>query len=224
MNKIMLKVITLCTVMVLVIPTTVFAKEQNDDLKVDIGNTTVDVEKLAEKNGVDAYELKEAILEGLNSEKASPFSNLKVEKNTRTEIQKDDAISSQSIETSSVSRATNTKESKKSQDSTAYVAKSGALTASGKTPAVGMCAMNTNVTTKTGNTTSSTIKLGTKLYMNSSINVNGASCDTFVVEDRGAPQNRTSYWIDIYFGINNTSNYNAAVNYGVKSVSYYYYY
>ncbi|GFI48220.1 B-enzyme [Lachnospiraceae bacterium] len=60
--------------------------------------------------------------------------------------------------------------------------------------------------------------------MDESVDVNGTSCSSFVVEDRGNPSNRTTYWIDIYFGLNNTSNYNAAINYGVKTVSYYYYY
>ncbi|MDE7321337.1 MAG: hypothetical protein K2N73_01165 [Lachnospiraceae bacterium] len=79
------------------------------------------------------------------------------------------------------------------------MAKSGALTASGKTPTVGMCAMHINVTTKTGNTTNTKVKLGTTIYMDKSIDVNGTSCSSFVVEDRGNRSNRTTYWIDIYW-------------------------
>lgn len=194
----------------------VFAAENTSDLMVDIGGITIDVEQVAEKNGVNPYEIKEAIEDGVNAEKASPFSNLIT--NTPN------TIASETVEYSVERAATSTKASKTNQDSTAYVANSGALTASGKTPTVGMCAMHINATTKTGNTTSSTVKLGTTIYMEDSVNVNGTNYSSFVVEDRGNPSNRTTYWIDIYFGLNNTTNYNAAINYGVKTVSYYYYY
>lgn len=196
---------------------TSFAAEDTNNLKVDIGGIIVDVEQVAEENGVNPYALKEAIEEGINAEKASPFSDLVIKPSNIT--------ASESVEYSlvrSLGRAS-TKVKKTNQDSTAYVANSGALTASGKTPAIGMCAMHINVTTKTGSTTSSKVKLGTTIYMEDSINVNGTSCSSFVVEDRGNPSNRTAYWIDIYFGLNNKTNYNAAINYGVKTVSYYYY-
>lgn len=197
----------------------VFASSgDNTDLMVKLGDITVDVEKLAEENGVNPYELKKSILNGLNEEKASPFSDLATEKSGCSASESVEKISGRSIELYS------TKVSKKDQDSTAYVAKSGALTASGKTPSVGMCAMHTDVTTKTGSTTNSKIKLGTKIYMTKAVKVNGTSYSSFVVEDRGAPSNRTPYWIDIYFGVKNDTNYNAAINYGVKTVSYYYYY
>lgn len=195
---------------------TAFAAEDSNNLNVDIGGIIVDVEQVAEENGVNPYALKEAIEEGLNTEKASPFSSLA----TRTP----NTQASESVEYSLTRSARSTKASKTDQDSTAYVAKSGALTASGKTPTVGMCAMHINATTKTGSTTSTKVKLGTTIYMDESVDVNGTSCSSFVVEDRGNPSNRTTYWIDIYFGLNNTSNYNAAINYGVKTVSYYYYY
>ncbi|MDD3417359.1 MAG: hypothetical protein PHY47_25765 [Lachnospiraceae bacterium] len=194
----------------------VFAAENASDLMVDIGGTTVDVEQIAEENGVNPYALKEAIEDGMNAEKASPFSNLV----TNTPNVK----ASESVEYSLEKSARSTKASKTNQDSTAYVAKSGALTASGKTPAVGMCAMHIDATTKTGSTTSTKVKLGTTIYMDDSVDVNGTSRSSFVVEDRGNPSNRTTYWIDVYFGLNNTTNYNAAINYGVKTVSYYYYY
>lgn len=193
---------------------TAFAKE---DLTVDIGNNiTVNVDQIAKENGVDPYALKDAIEKGLDSEKASPFSDLYVEE------------SFQSVESDSMDYADYNvsldanKVSKNNQDSTAYVSSATALTASGKTPSIGMCAMHQDVTTKTGNTTSTCVKLGTTIYMTNSININGKNYSSFVVEDRGKPKNRTTYWIDLYFGLKD-QHYNDAINYGVQKVSYYYY-
>ncbi|MBD5545569.1 MAG: hypothetical protein HDR01_15335 [Lachnospiraceae bacterium] len=199
---------------------TAFAAD-GTDLKVDIGGNVVDVEQLAEENGVNPYALKEAIEEGKNAEKASPFSNLVTSKPNTMESE---AVESISPLERAASGTSSTKVSKKNQDSTAYVAASGAKTASGKTPALGMCAMHINVTNKTGSTSSSTVKLGTTIYMTKDVTVKGTKYSSFVVEDRGNPSNRTKFWIDIYFGLNNSTNYNAAINYGVKTVSYYYYY
>lgn len=196
---------------------TAFAEEASEDLSVDLGNDTIiDVDELADEYGVDPYELKSSIEAGLDEEKASPFSSLAVDESKVSRLPE---------EVYSIERydANTNKVSKNNQDSTAYVANAGALTASGKTPAVGMCAMHVDVTTKTGSTTSSTVKLGTTIYMTNNVNVNGTSCSSFVVEDRGRPKNRTSYWIDIYFGQKTDATYKAAINYGLKTVSYYYY-
>ncbi len=202
---------------------TAFAAEDTNSMKVDIGGITVDVEQIAEKNNVNPHALKAAIESGKNAEKASPFSNL-VSTIPNTNASGKVEYSMVSAYNSRMSARGLTKVSKTNQDSTAYVAKAGALTASGKTPELGMCAMHTDVTTKTGSTSSTKVKLGTRIYMENSVNVNGTNYTSFLVEDRGKPSNRTKYWIDIYFGINNTTNYNAAINYGVKTVSYYYYY
>lgn len=192
----------------------VFAEES--EMLVDIGGIIVDVEKLAEENNVNPYELKEAIENGRNAEKASPFSSLATygpdaeEKSTTEHI-------------AGMERAS-TKESKKNQDSTAYVAETGALTASGKTPSLGMCAMHINVTTKSGSSSNTRVKLGTMLYMEECVVVQDRNYSSLIVEDRGNPTNRTEYWIDVYFGLNKETNYNAAINYGIKNVNYYYYY
>lgn len=196
---------------------TIFAAE---DLRIDVGGVEIDVEKLAEKNGVDPYELREAIENGMDAEKSSPFSDL-VTARPNTEA-------SEFVEETAVRTAgrASTKATKTNQDATAYVAKSGALTASGKTPEIGMCAMHIDVTTKSGSTSSTKVKLGTTIYMEDAVKINGTDYLSFVVEDRGKPSNRTTYWIDVYFGQNNSDkvNYNAAINYGVQTVSYYYYY
>lgn len=198
--------------------TAAFAAENTNNMLVDIGGIVVDVEQIAEENDVEPYALKEAIEEGKNAEKASPFSNL------RTSTPNTEAAEHTEYSVFRTSERASTKASKTNQDSTAYVAKSGALTASGKTPTLGMCAMHIDATTKTGTTSSTKVKLGTTIYMEDKVNVNGTNYSSFNVEDRGNPTNRTTYWIDIYFGLHNTTNYNAAINYGVKTVSYYYYY
>lgn len=221
MKKCGLKLLAVCATLTLTTPffTNVNAVSKYD---VTVDGVTFNVEQLAKNNGVDAYQLRKAILEedGL---KASPFSNLPSRKTLRN---MNKLANEKQVEKSYVSSSAK-KATKSDQDSTAYVAKSGALTASGKTPAVGMCAMHQNVTTKTGTTSKTTVKLGTTIYMNDSVDVNGTTCSSFVVEDRGKPDNRTKYWIDIYFGQYSSkkdSTYKAAINYGIQTVGYYYYY
>lgn len=194
---------------------TAFAAEDNSKLTVDIGGINVNVGELAEKNGVNPYALKNAIEKGLTDDKASPFSSLPAKPET---VSRNNAVNPHTV---SITAKSN-RETKTNQDSTAYVAKKGSQTASGKTPAIGMCAMHVNVTTKTGNTSKNKIRLGTTIYMTSSISIKGKDYNSFIVEDRGTPDNRTKYWVDIYFGKNNTKNYNAAINYGVQTVSYYF--
>lgn len=211
MKKRLSLVFVLCAMIFMAGNTKVCAQEEN--MMLTVGGTEINVEQLAEDNNVDPVELKQAIIDGMDAEKASPFSDL-IQSTPNTEAY-------ETVETGKA-RISNTVY-KWNQDSTAYVANAGALTASGKTPAVGMCAMHTNVTTKTGSTSSTTVKLGTTIFMEDSVNVNGTNYSSFVVEDRGAPTNRTTYWIDIYFGLKSTY-YDAAINYGVKTVSYHYSY
>ena len=203
------KIVVLCIAIVTLLSFSAYA---SNDLVVDLDGITMDIQQVAEENGVDPYELKEAIEKEVDSERFSPFSNLV------TNIQKAAPLESVSV------GVTKTTVTKSNQDSTAYVAASGALTASGKKPAIGMCAMHVNVTTKTGNTTSTIVRLGTKINLTKSVNVNGTTRNKFVVEDRGPAKNRTPYWIDIYFGLNTKANKQAAINYGVKPVTYSYSY
>lgn len=202
---------------------TAVAAENSDDLQMDFGGTIIDIAQLAKENDVDPYELKAAIEESMDAEVASPFSSLA----TYTP----NTMASESIEfvcgRSATSESDSIQVNKINQDSTAYVAKEGAVTANGKTPAVGMCAMYIKSTTKKGQTSDSIVRLGTTIYMETPIDVNGTSLSTFVVEDRGNPDNRTDFWIDIFLGqyVDKTSDtYKAAIKYGVKTVSYHYYY
>lgn len=213
-----LAALTAAATLAMAMSITSFASDRND-LNVDVDGITVDVDKVAAENGVNPYALKQAIEDGMNAGKVSPFSNLAT--NKTASITSVGADSSNTVETSAAS--TKTKVTKKNQDSTAYVASSNALTASGKTPKIGMCGMHIDVTTKTGKSTKSKVKLGTTIHMSKSVKISGKEYSTFVVEDRGGASNRTPFWIDIYFGVNNSTNYNAAINYGVKTVSYYYY-
>ena len=211
----------LCMTLILAIP--VGASAHTSDLLLEINGEIIDVGQLAEEYHVDPYELREAIIEGYYSDKASPFSNLEVikDENLLLSESRDKIILGKENINGPITEMTIV--SKTNQDSTAYVSKEGALTASGKTPEIGMCAMHINVTTKTGNTNGSPIKLGTTIYMDNPVNVNGTNYTSFVVEDRGAPEGRTKYWIDIYFGLTG-SHYTDAINYGVQTVSYRYYY
>lgn len=206
-------------IVMMLMSSTSFAEESMNGWEIEMDGSTIDILQLAEQNDVDPYELKEAIEDGGDKEIASPFSSLATnEQNT---------MASQLSETVVLNGSSVTKESKTNQDSTAYVAKSGAQTASGKTPVIGMCAMDKDVTTKTGETTATKIKLGKRIYMEEAVNVNGTTLSSFAVEDRGNPSNRTDFWIDIYFGEfedTSSSTYKAAINYGIQTVSYFYYY
>jgi|GEM_PF-1591498 len=213
------KMVTLMLCGVMLLPgTKVLAADQQaggEDYEVKIGEYTIDTEALADEYGVDVEELKEAIEEGVEEEKASPFSSLDASKIKKEKSKSRIRLQAHEGEGSKIYRS--------NQDSTAYVANAGAKTASGVTPQVGMCAMYPKVTTRKGSTTNTMIKFGTPIYMTNSVNVNGKWCSYFTVTDRGNPCGRTNYWIDIYFGQKTDATYKAAVNYGIRKVSYYYY-
>lgn len=102
------------------------------------------------------------------------------------------------------------------QDVTAYVAASGKLTASGKTPS----ALDVAVHKKTDG--KPVLPFGTIIYTNSALVIDryGATARTFNVQDIGPGIGRTTYWFDIYYGVNTTANRNAANLFGIKQVSY----
>lgn len=217
--------VTMVTIATLAMTTgaTAYAAEKAEEPQTDVVSTAIDINRLAKENDVNPYELKAAIEESMDETVASPFSSLATNTPNVKASESVEPIGERVVD----GMVRNVKVTKKNQDSTAYVAKSGALTASGKTPTVGMCAMHINVTTKTGETSDSIVRLGEVIYMDNAVDVNGRSLSMFVVEDRGNPSNRTDFWIDIYFGqYENTSSdtYKAAINYGIKTVSYSYYY
>ncbi|MFI3212891.1 MAG: hypothetical protein R3Y24_06065 [Eubacteriales bacterium] len=186
------------------------------DLIMEIDGVEINITELANQNNVDPYELREAINNGYGTlyGELSVFSMLdKSGTNIATTYTVSDELSRTGMQQKYCI----------SQDSTAYVSSAGALTASGKTPTVGMCAMHIDVTTKTGSTTENMVRLGETIYMNSAVNVNGTNYYTLKVEDRGERENATAFWIDVYFGLS-SSYYQNAITYGVKPVSFHYYY
>ena len=177
-----------------------------------------EIETLAEMNGVEANKLEEAIIEAEGEDRFSPFSNLQSSKEpTGTER-------NESGKKRKLKNGVDKKARKENQSSTAYTAKPGTQTASGKIPQVGMCAMHTYVTKKTGYSDAKTIKLGTRIFLYQPVNIMGQNYSTLYVEDRGKGENRTDYWIDVCFGLRSTTTDNAAKQYGIKTVSYYYQY
>lgn len=106
---------------------------------------------------------------------------------------------------------------------TAYVAASGNKTYHGTTPRQYITAAVHPYTC--GNVYSGTrFPKGTIINTNKSLGMpNGTAKNTFVVEDMGdvnCKRNVTYNWFDIYFGVDNTSNYNNAVNFGKQPISY----
>ena len=197
---------------------TAFAEEDPNDFLVDIGGgEMIDVEELAKKYNVDPYELKKAIEEGMNDEKFSPFSNLATLPPSTQEPEEQQPFHR------IVQIPMGQKVRRLYQDATAYVADSSALNASGKIPAIGMCTIQANVASKEDDTAIEKIKLGTVLYMEESIDINGSPLSAFVVEGSGNASDHSKYGIDIYFGQNTESNVKFVTDYGVEKVNYYYY-
>jgi len=110
------------------------------------------------------------------------------------------------------------------QDSTAYVAATGAKGSSGTVMAVGMCAVHY----VNGNPLNPIIPFGTNLTFTQPINTTTAettssSIQTWQVQDTGSGYNYTQYWVDFYWGENNRVYTVNATDYGIQKVSYAYY-
>ena len=200
-----------------------FTEIKTDDIwtiQFDDDSYVWNILESSKKHNVYPDSLRDSIVNNYGANRFSPYQDV-------IRIQELDA-SSEIIEYSE-NGVTRTESQQSNQDASAYVAPSGALTASGKEVKVGMAAMHTNVTTKTGETTSTIVKLGETIYFGTSknpaeINYNGYKTKSLVVEDRGAPTNRSKYWIDIFFGVNTDANKTAADLYGVQSAQYYWNY
>lgn len=219
MKKIFSKLAIMCTMLTMLSPIKVLA-EDNSYWVIDFGNGyNVNVWDLAEENSVDPYELRQAVLEDMESDIFAPFSKVDSFKLV--------PLPNETVEyvTNTKTRSVQTIARKENQTATAYTGDSGVLTASNKTPAVGMCAMDIDVTTKTGTTTSEIVRLGTRLYLDDFIDVNGTSLSSLVVEDRGSGRSSwTTYWIDVCFGTTSSATESAALNFGNQTISYSYIY
>ena len=110
-----------------------------------------------------------------------------------------------------------------SQNVTAYVAPSGKLTYHGTTPRqYNTAAVHPKLC---GSPTSGTkLPKGTIITTSTRLGMpNGTTKNTFVVEDMGdvrCDKGFTSNWFDIFFGVNTTTNYQNAIKFGKKTVSY----
>lgn len=209
MNKKTLGSLVIVAATVITLPTVAFAESKNN-FDVDLGSVTLNVKDVAQKYGVEPNELQQAIIQDKGSEHFSPFSKIKTKDN--------ELKPSVSVET----RGSNRKITRWNQDSTAYTAPRWALTASGKTPQIGMAAMHINVTTTTQNSTAEVLKLGKPLYMTKPVNIHGKNYNTFILEDRGQPVGKSRYWVDFFFGEDTAWGNQQAINYGNRKVSYYY--
>lgn len=179
----------------------------------------IDINKLSNDNNVDSDELRASIEKSLNSNKFSPFSEIKSKKNEvkpssgNLENSTLDKIKNSIFNTSSLNWYV-----RDNQDSTAYTASTSAITASGVKPQVGMAAVHQN------SSGTPYIPFGTDIYFENAVTIQGDDYAFFNVQDTGDLNfKRTSYWADLYFGTSTSANNTAALNYGIKKVNYGYY-
>lgn len=219
MRKMFKVFLSVCVMVCIMTPVQLFAEEDSFWI-IDLGEGyTINVLEVAKENGVNPYELRQAILEDMEAEIFSPFSKV----NSTKEV----PAPSESVEYlfDANTRSVRALARKNNQTATGYTGDPGKETASGKTPAVGMCAMDVDVTTKTGTTTDEIIRLGTKIYLDNFIDVNGTSLSSLTIEDRGTgAATHTKFWIDVCFGITTPATDAAATIFGSQTVSYSYIY
>lgn len=161
-----------------------------------------ELDKLADKYGMNADELTDAYYEGIHSDYFSPFSLTPGE-----EVNPDKTVD--------YVAGTLRTYIAYSQDSTMYLS-TGNPCASGKYPYLGCVAVHR----KSSSDTTPVISFGTIVrYEDDSVNINGANYESFVVEDTGDPNyNRSLYWTDVYGGANTAENRKMATNYGIRTV------
>lgn len=162
------------------------------------------ISEVSEENRVDPEELTDAIIEGMHSDKFSPFSGLEV-------IESSESLSGES------ELMPRTEHIIFDQDSTAYLA-TGNPGASGTMPWVGSCAVHPANAVNV-NPVDPLIEFGTLLlYMNKTVMIGGQEYSSFIVNDTGDLDFcRSLYWTDLYFGDNTEANYQAAINYGLQT-------
>jgi hypothetical protein len=173
-----------------------------------------DILGLASVNDVYPESLRDSVVNSYGAARFSPFDNV-VQKNPSADYLE----ISRTRNGNRVSQVWN-------QNATAYVA-TGNPMANGVMPYIGAAAMHIDVTTKSGVTTASIVRLGTPINFGTpdareNINFNGYTMGSLVIDDRGGASNRTKYWIDIFFGANTPANRTAATNYGLKTSAYFY--
>lgn len=228
MNKKFLSFLVTGFMIISLFPFSVYADLEINSQKQSAPSFTIsesDLERLSWLNNVDPQELKDALMNGLDENgRYSPFSNLKRLDNDviNEELKKRDLLKTGSDGTPIVSKDStfsNVTPSgqilRSNQDATAYVALSGAITASGVTPKYGMAAVHY----VGGNPVNPIIPFGTAIYLDRYISLpNGTQRSNYTIQDTGLGTGRTSYWIDLFFG--GISNYTEAINFGIQKVTY----
>lgn len=139
-------IIAICFIFALCVPFSGFAANETvqDDTQAvqsqEIDISKIDIDGLSKKNKVNPDELRAAIEKASKSPVFSPFSAVKV--NDGIEASSSESTPVTVNQKTGVATATaKTTYTKTNQNSTAYLA-TGNPTASGKTPAVGMCAVH----------------------------------------------------------------------------------
>lgn len=209
-------------------PFGVYADLEINSQKQSVPSFTIsedDLERLAWLNNVDPQELKDAIKAGPDENgRYSPFSNLKQLDNdvTNEELKKRNLLKTGSDGAPIVSMDSTFSNVtplgqilRANQDATAYVALSGAITASGVTPKYGMAAVHY----VGGNPINPIIPFGTAIYLDRYISLpDGTQRSNYTIQDTGLGTDKTTYWIDLFFG--GISNYSKAINFGTQKVTY----
>ena len=199
---------------VISIPTFAEKRSETNDLSTYTGFSSTQIEMLSKKYKVDANELKSAIEKSETSEVFSPFSQVQVNDNVEPSESENDVSTQKNRFLGEFT--VKTVYTKSNQNSTAYLA-TGQNTASGKVPAVGMCAVHHYQNGKPY------IPFHTQITYTKSVSIQGRSRNAFTVEDTGDRHfKQSTYWTDLFFGSNTRSNRRAALNYGNRKVTYTY--
>ena len=113
------------------------------------------------------------------------------------------------------------------QNATAYVAPSGARGASGIIMSIGMVAVHPRTHSPINSVavgSGPVIPFGTTITLDRQITfANGLRISQFVVQDLGQLNNQSGFsrhWIDVFFGVNNNTNLQAALAFGSQRFSY----
>lgn len=182
-------------------------KPQSQSFNID----EIDINKLSKDNNVDPDQLRASIEKSLKSTIFSPFSEIKSQKNKKES-------SSEKVKDSNLNVNSSSWIVRVDQDSTAYTSRTGARTASGAVPKIGMAAVHQY------SSGTPYIPFGTRIYYENAVTIQGNQYASFDVQDTGDLDfNLSDYWTDLYFGISTASSEKAVVNYGQPTVTYGYY-
>ncbi|MFI3212892.1 MAG: hypothetical protein R3Y24_06070 [Eubacteriales bacterium] len=217
-------IMVLCVLIVIGYSMPVSARDGDIFLEVQNG-TLINISVLARENGVDPYELIEAINSQPEDGNISPWSNVEVKYDIVMEINgidvnisetgrdclatdttireaiREEPIEAEYTETLSLATSgTSTLEREEVQQLYCTYLDAATYGSNGKIPTLGISAMHINIVRTTGTRTSSNVKLGETLYMDDAVEIDGANYHMMRVEEQGTAIDKTGYGISIYFG------------------------